>query len=240
MPRQEAPPRLRRARRAIGRGKPWALRGATCWLLCSSADPLSSDLCAGSGARWQPWRAPAPRPRRSPKWGMGPHAAREDVRAVADASAECAAWFPERERARARALANALRQRQGTDMWRTCREGGAGGDEGAPGTLTGGASERRGRLGAEALARPLERAGIERAARAGYPIGLSYPPDWGERTISIRTEDKSILHPGMTFHFMPGLWMDDWGMEITESFMITDNGPAETFADFPRKLFIKK
>ena len=31
----------------------------------------------------------------------------------------------------------------------------------------------------EALARPLERAGIERAARAGYPIGLSYPPDWG-------------------------------------------------------------
>ena len=44
----------------------------------------------------------------------------------------------------------------------------------------------------------------------------------------------------MTFHFMPGLWMDDWGMEITESFMITEDGPAETFADFPRKLFIKK
>ena len=26
------------------------------------------------------------------------------------------------------------------------------------------------------------RAGIERGARCGYPIGLSYPPDWGERT----------------------------------------------------------
>ena len=26
-------------------------------------------------------------------------------------------------------------------------------------------------------------AGIERGARCGYPIGLSYPPDWGERTM---------------------------------------------------------
>ena len=30
----------------------------------------------------------------------------------------------------------------------------------------------------------------------------------------------------MTFHFMPGLWMDDWGLEITESILIRDNGAA--------------
>ena len=65
---------------------------------------------------------------------------------------------------------------------------------------------------ARALALPLERAGIERSARAGYPIGLSYPPDWGERTISIREGDDTVLEPGMTFHFMPGLWMNDWGL----------------------------
>ena len=92
---------------------------------------------------------------------------------------------------------------------------------------------------AEALAQPLERAGIERAARAGYPIGLSYPPDWGERTISIRTEDKSILHPGMTFHFMPGLWMANWGLEITESILIREDGAAETLCNRPRELMIK-
>ncbi|MEE2645780.1 MAG: ectoine hydrolase DoeA [Actinomycetota bacterium] len=93
---------------------------------------------------------------------------------------------------------------------------------------------------ANALHETLARAGIERDARCGYPIGLSYPPDWGERTISLRGTDESELKPGMTFHFMPGLWMDDWGMEITESFMIAQDGPAETFADFPRKLFVKK
>lgn len=92
---------------------------------------------------------------------------------------------------------------------------------------------------ARALARPLEAAGIERGARAGYPIGLSYPPDWGERTISIRGEDTTVLKPGMTFHFMPGLWMDGWGLEITESILITADGPAECFCDRPRALFVK-
>ncbi len=92
---------------------------------------------------------------------------------------------------------------------------------------------------ARALAAPLERAGIERGARCGYPIGLSYPPDWGERTISLRDEDETVLEPGMTFHFMPGLWMEDWGLEITESILIREDGPAECFCDRPRKMFVK-
>ncbi|MDK3017728.1 M24 family metallopeptidase [Pseudodonghicola flavimaris] len=93
---------------------------------------------------------------------------------------------------------------------------------------------------ANALAAPLERAGIERGARCGYPIGLSYPPDWGERTISLRAEDETVLEPGMTFHFMPGLWMLDWGLEITESILIRDEGPAETFCNRPRQMFVKR
>jgi len=92
---------------------------------------------------------------------------------------------------------------------------------------------------ANALALPLEAAGIERGARCGYPIGISYPPDWGERTISLRPEDTTLLEPDMTFHFMPGLWMKDWGIEITESIRIRDSGPAETFCNRPRKMFVK-
>ncbi|MGC1495987.1 MAG: M24 family metallopeptidase [Sulfitobacter sp.] len=92
---------------------------------------------------------------------------------------------------------------------------------------------------ANALGDAMDRAGIERGARCGYAIGLSYPPDWGERTMSLRPEDETILQPGMTFHFMPGLWMDNWGLEITESILITEDGPAETFCNIERKLFIK-
>ncbi len=85
----------------------------------------------------------------------------------------------------------------------------------------------------------LEKRGIKREGRCGYPIGLSYPPDWGERTFSIRPVDTTVLEPGMTFHFMPALWMEDWGLEITEMLLIRDSGPAECLADYPRELFVK-
>jgi len=100
------------------------------------------------------------------------------------------------------------------------------------------AGNRAGQV-ADALAGELEKAGIHRLGRCGYPIGLSYPPDWGERTISFRSSDSTILEPGMTFHFMPGLWLDDWGIEITESILIRSDGPAETLASYPRPLLVK-
>ncbi|MCY4228184.1 MAG: M24 family metallopeptidase [Gammaproteobacteria bacterium] len=93
---------------------------------------------------------------------------------------------------------------------------------------------------AYALHQELSKAGIDRTGRCGYSIGLSYPPDWGERTISLRPEDQTILEPGMTLHFMPGLWMDDWGIEITEPILIKPEGPAEAFCSIERKLFIKQ
>jgi ectoine hydrolase len=111
--------------------------------------------------------------------------------------------------------------------------------EGLEAGLDAARAGNRARDVANALFGVLERGGIEKEGRCGYPIGLSYPPDWGERTISFRTTDETILEPGMTFHFMPGLWMDDWGLEITESILITESGPAETLSNFPRKLFVK-
>ena len=92
---------------------------------------------------------------------------------------------------------------------------------------------------ANALHNALLKAGIKRDARCGYPIGISYPPDWGERTISLRKEDESVLEAGMTFHFMPGIWMDDWGLEITESIMIREGGAAECLCQRPRELCVK-
>jgi len=80
--------------------------------------------------------------------------------------------------------------------------------------------------------------GIEKETRCGYSIGLSYPPDWGERTMSLRPNDKTVLQENMTFHLIPALWFEDWGLEITESFLVTDSG-AEPFCKTPRKLMVK-
>ena len=85
----------------------------------------------------------------------------------------------------------------------------------------------------------LQKHGIQREGRMGYPIGLSYPPDWGERTASIRAEDNTVLKPGMTFHFMPALWMDTWGLETTETILIRSDGAAEALCNVERKLFVK-
>lgn len=83
----------------------------------------------------------------------------------------------------------------------------------------------------------LKKYGIVKNNRTGYPIGLSYPPDWGERTMSLRPGDKTVLQENMTFHFMPGLWQDDWGLEITESFVVTDKG-AQCLSQVPREIFV--
>ncbi|MFN3845583.1 MAG: ectoine hydrolase DoeA [Paracoccaceae bacterium] len=84
----------------------------------------------------------------------------------------------------------------------------------------------------------LARFGFQKDSRTGYGIGVSYPPDWGERTMSLRRGDRTVLQPGMTFHFMTGLWLEDMGLEITESILITDTG-VDCLADVPRQLFVK-
>ncbi|NEI71902.1 ectoine hydrolase DoeA [Rhizobium lusitanum] len=84
----------------------------------------------------------------------------------------------------------------------------------------------------------LKKYGIVKDNRTGYSIGLSYPPDWGERTMSLRPGDRTELQPGMTFHFMTGLWLETMGMEITESIVITEGG-VECLSNVPRQLVVK-
>jgi ectoine hydrolase len=86
-----------------------------------------------------------------------------------------------------------------------------------------------------ALYRSIESHGYRKDSRTGYSIGVGYPPDWGERTMSLRPGDMTELVPGMVFHFMPALWVGDWGMAITESIVITENG-NECLANYPRRL----
>ena len=84
----------------------------------------------------------------------------------------------------------------------------------------------------------IARHGIEKESRIGYPVGIGYPPTWGELTCSLRAGDRTVLEPNMTFHCIPAIWMESHGLVISESFVVTEDG-ARTFADFPRRLFSK-
>jgi ectoine hydrolase len=84
----------------------------------------------------------------------------------------------------------------------------------------------------------IARHGLEKDSRIGYPVGIGYPPTWGELTASIRAGDRTVLEEGMTFHCIPALWLETFGIVISETFAVTSSG-AECFADHPRILFAK-
>ncbi len=84
----------------------------------------------------------------------------------------------------------------------------------------------------------IARHGIEKDSRIGYPVGIGYPPTWGELTCSLRKGDQTVLDSNMTFHCIPAIWLDDYGLVISETFVVTPSG-AKTLANFPRKLFSK-
>ena len=83
----------------------------------------------------------------------------------------------------------------------------------------------------------LNRHGYEKESRVGYSIGLNYPPDWGERTASLRPGDETELQAGMCFHFQSGVWLDDYGVAISEPFVVTESG-GELLCNVQRKLIV--
>lgn len=87
-------------------------------------------------------------------------------------------------------------------------------------------------------AKTISKSGFIKDSRIGYSMGLNYPPDWGEHTASFRPGDKTVLKENMTFHMIPGIWLDDCGVDISESFRVTSSG-IERFTNYPRMLLQK-
>ncbi len=75
--------------------------------------------------------------------------------------------------------------------------------------------------------------------RAAYGIGIGFPPNWSEGKIyAIRPGDPLILQPGMTFHIIPTLFLEEFGMCFSDSVRVTETG-CEVMTPYPRKLFVK-
>ena len=79
--------------------------------------------------------------------------------------------------------------------------------------------------------------GMEKGSRLGYSIGIGYPPDWGERTISVRSGEAVQLVAGMALHIIPGMWTDGFGYEMSEPVVVTTTG-VERLTDLPQELTV--
>lgn len=89
----------------------------------------------------------------------------------------------------------------------------------------------------QAFDRVIRSHGLRKDSRIGYSIGIGYPPDWGERTVSLRHGETTELAAGMAFHIILGMWMDDWGYELSEPVVVTATG-VERLTDLPHELTI--
>lgn len=87
--------------------------------------------------------------------------------------------------------------------------------------------------------RAISHSKVVKESRLGYSIGVNYPPDWGEQTVSIRPGDKTVLAPNMTIHLIPGIWYDDVGFEIDATIRITESG-YESIYEYPVEIFLKQ
>jgi len=85
--------------------------------------------------------------------------------------------------------------------------------------------------------RVLDSYGLEKKSRIGYSIGVGYAPDWGEHTISFRPDDKTLLPQNAVVHIILGMWMDGWGMELSETIHVREKD-AICLTQFPREVHV--
>lgn len=75
--------------------------------------------------------------------------------------------------------------------------------------------------------------GARLVTRAGYSIGIAFPPSWDEgHILSLMPGDPTPLEPGMTFHILPWMWGVDGDktVGISDTVRITDDGCESFFA----------
>lgn len=79
----------------------------------------------------------------------------------------------------------------------------------------------------------LHKYGLEKKSRIGYSIGVGYPPDWGEHTLSFRPEETNSVPENAVVHIILGMWMDGWGMELSETLHVRARDCVR-MSDFPQ------
>ena len=90
----------------------------------------------------------------------------------------------------------------------------------------------------EAWRKAIAHSTVVKESRLGYSIGVNYPPDWGEQTISLRPGDKTVIEPNMVLHLIPGIWYEEVGFEVDATIRITESG-NESLYEYPIELITK-
>jgi Xaa-Pro aminopeptidase len=92
-----------------------------------------------------------------------------------------------------------------------------------------------------AAKRAAARVGMDRGVkkRAGYSVGLNFPPDWGEgHFLELREGDRTMLRPGMVFHVPQTCRVDGYPpAAVSETVLVTETG-HDVLTRFRRELLV--
>ena len=91
----------------------------------------------------------------------------------------------------------------------------------------------------DAAMRVAQRLGRGVTKRAGYSVGLNFPPDWGEGVfLDLKAGDETVLEPGMAFHIPQTLRLKgEAPVAISETVIVTEQGRS-VVTDYPRDLIV--
>ncbi len=87
----------------------------------------------------------------------------------------------------------------------------------------------------------IERLGLGKyfKSRTAYGIGIGFPPNWAEGHIyALRPDDPMVVEENMTFHIIPTMFREDFGMAISDSVRVKNTG-CEVLTRYPRDLVVK-
>ena len=76
--------------------------------------------------------------------------------------------------------------------------------------------------------------------RAGYSVGLNFPPDWGEGVfLDLCNENRTVIRPGMVFHCPQAMRIgDSRPTTVSESILVTEGGCEALTSFAPRDLIV--
>ncbi len=73
----------------------------------------------------------------------------------------------------------------------------------------------------------------------GYPVGIGFPPTWGEESgFSLVTNNDRPLEAGMVFHIPMTLRVNgEFGVGLSQTFVVTESGEPEVLSEIPQELY---
>ena len=84
----------------------------------------------------------------------------------------------------------------------------------------------------------IQRYGLKKVSAIGHSHRHRLSAGLGRAHDQPKSGRHNVLQPGNVLHCILGMWMEGWGIEVSETILVTERG-CETLTNFPRRIHQK-